>query len=62
MKRPFTALAVVLLLLIAIVQFLRFMFGWEITINGLSLPVWASAVAGVIAAGLAAMIWMELRK
>jgi hypothetical protein len=62
MKRPFTIIAVVLFSLIALLQLLRFSLGWEITVNGVSVPVWASGVAFVIAAGLAVMVWRETRK
>jgi hypothetical protein len=62
MKKPFTAITVVLLGLIAIVQFVRFISGWQVTIDGLSVPVWASAIACLIAAGLAVMVWIETRR
>ena len=62
MERPFTIIAVALFSLIALLQLLRFSLGWEITVNGVSVPVWASGVAFVIAAGLAVMVWRETRK
>jgi hypothetical protein len=61
-KRPFTIIAVALFSLIALLQLLRFSLGWEITVNGVSVPVWASGVAFVITAGLAVMVWRETRK
>ena len=57
--KPFTTVAVVLLALIAVLQLLRFILGWEVTVNGLSVPVWLSAIAFVITAGLAVMVWRE---
>lgn len=62
MKKPFTIIAVVLLLLIALLQFLRFILSWEVTLNGVAIPVWASAIASLVAAGLAVMVWVEARK
>jgi hypothetical protein len=62
MKRPFTLIAIVLLSLIAILQLLRFILGWEVTVHGVSIPVWASGIAFVVAAGLAVMVWLESRK
>ena len=62
MKRPFTIIAVALFSLIALLQLLRFSLGWEITVNGVTVPVWASGIAFVIAAGLAVMLWRETRK
>lgn len=60
--KPFTTIAVVLLALIAVLQLLRFILGWEVTVNGLSVPVWLSAIAFVITAGLAVMVWREARR
>ncbi|MGB5132916.1 MAG: hypothetical protein WBO00_09895 [Steroidobacteraceae bacterium] len=59
--KPFTTLAIVFLFLIAIGQLTRFVLGWEVNINGVSIPVWASALAFVIAGGIAAMLWRESR-
>ncbi len=61
MNKPFTTLAVVLFSLIALLQLARFLLGWEVTVNGMAIPLWASGVAFVVAAGLAAMVWQEQR-
>ena len=60
--KPFTLIAVVVFGLIAALQLVRFLRGWEITVDGVSIPVWASAVAFVVAAGLAAMLVWEARR
>ena len=60
--KPFTAITVVLLALIAVVQMLRFVLGWEVTVNGLIVPIWLSGIAFVITAGLALMVWRETRQ
>ena len=62
MNKPFTLIAVVLLSLIAVMQLLRFVLGWEVTVNGVGIPVWASGIAFVVAAGLAVMVWREARR
>ena len=62
MKKPFTVIAIALLSLIAVLQLLRFVLGWEVTVNGLSIPVWASGIACVVAGGLAVMLWREADK
>ncbi len=62
MKKPFTVIAIGLLALIAVLQLLRFVLGWEITVNGLGVPVWVSGIAFVVAGGLAVMVWLEARK
>ena len=59
--KPFTLLTAIFLALIAILQLVRFALGWEILVNGISIPVWASAIAFVVAGGLAAMLWRESR-
>ena len=61
MNKPFTVVAVVVLLLVSLLQLLRLVLGWAITIDGVAIPLWASGVACVVAAGLAAMVWRELR-
>lgn len=60
MTKPFTLIAVVLLSLIAVMQLLRFVLGWEVMVNGISIPVWASLIAFLVAAGLAVMVWREM--
>ena len=61
MKKPFTIIAVALFSLIALLQLLRFTLGWEVTVNGVTVPVWVSGIAFVIAAGFAVMVWRETR-
>jgi membrane protein implicated in regulation of membrane protease activity len=60
--KPFTTIAVVIFALIAVMQLLRFILGWEITANGVTVPVWLSGIVFVIAAGLAVMLWRETRR
>lgn len=59
--KPFTTIAVIVFSLIALLQLLRFVLGWEVVVNGLMMPVWASGIAFVIAAALAVMLWREAR-
>jgi len=60
--KPFTTIAVVVLSLVALLQLLRFVAGWELIVDGIAVPVWASGIAFVIAASLAAMVWREARR
>jgi len=62
MKKPFTLVAVLVFAIVALVHLLRLLFGWEVTINGAAVPLWASVLGIVIAAGLAAGLWWESRK
>ena len=59
MSKPFTLVAVVVFSLVSLLQLLRLLLGWEITISGILIPLWASGVAFVVAAALAAMVWRE---
>jgi len=61
MNKPFTVATVIVLLLVCLLQLLRLALGWPITINAAVIPLWASGVAAVVAAGLAGMVWRELR-
>jgi len=60
--KPFTVLAAVVFALVATLQLVRYVMEWEITVNGTLIPVWASAVAFVVAAGLAVMLVREARR
>jgi len=62
MNKPFTMLAVVVFALVALVHLLRLAFGWEATINGAAVPMWASILALVVSGGLAVMLWRESQK
>jgi hypothetical protein len=59
MRKPFTLAAVVVFSLVSLLQLLRLLLGWEITINRTAIPLWASGVAFVVAAALAVMVWRE---
>ena len=57
--KPFTTITIVFLGLLALMQLTRALLGWEVTVNGVSIPVWASGIAALVAAGLALMLWRE---
>jgi len=59
--KPFTTIAVLLFSLVATLQLIRFLLNWEVTVNGVAIPGWASGIACLIAAGLALMLWRENR-
>ena len=61
--QSYARLAAVLIALIAVLQFIRAAGGWEIVVNGtMSVPVSASWIACIIAAGLAGMGFNALRR
>ena len=47
------------LLIIALVQLLRLILGWEVVIQGHLIPMWVSGLAFVVAGGLALTVWRE---
>ncbi len=59
--KPFAALAVLVFSLVALLQLLRVFFGWQITVNGFFIPLWASVIACLLAAALAFALWRETR-
>ena len=59
--KPFTTVAVVVFAIIALLQLLRALLGWEVSVNGAAIPLWASVVACVVAATLAFMLYRESR-
>ena len=60
--KPFSAIAVVVFVVVALAQLLRLVLGWPVVINGINIPLWASAIACLVAAGLAVMVWREARQ
>ena len=60
--KPFTAVAVVVFSIVALLQLLRVVLAWEITVNGFAVPMWASVVACAVAATLAFMLLREARR
>lgn len=62
MNKPFTTIAVVVFSLIAVLQLLRFLLGWSVVINAVTVPLWPSAIACVVAALLAVMVGREARR
>ena len=45
--------------IIALVQAVRFVQAWPVSINGFDVPVWASAIAALACAALAVLLWRE---
>ncbi len=59
--KPFSDIAVVVFAMVALVQLLRVVLGWDVTVNGILIPAWASVIACVIAATLAFKLRREMR-
>ena len=52
-QRPFSFVAGLIFLVVAVAHVLRLAFKWEVVLNGWPVPMWISAAALVIAAYLA---------
>jgi len=59
--KPFTTVAVVVFALIAVLQLLRVVSGWVVTVNGTMIPLWVSVIACVGMATLSFMLRRETR-
>ena len=59
--KPISTIAVVVFLLVALAHLVRVVLGWEVTVNGVSIPIWVSVIACAVTAVLAFMLSRELR-
>jgi hypothetical protein len=59
--KPISTFAVAIFSLVALLQLLRVALGWEVTVNGFVIPLWASVFACIVAATLAFLLWRESR-
>jgi hypothetical protein len=44
---------------IAVVQAVRFVQAWPVSVNGFEVPVWGSAIAAVVIGAIAVLVWRE---
>ena len=59
MRKPFTMLAVIIFVVVALLHVLRTVFQWEVTINKVQIPMWVSIMGAIVAGGLAMMVSRE---
>lgn len=57
--KPFTLVAIAVFGLVALMHVLRLFLGWEVSFNGMIIPLWASVLGFLIAGGLAFGLWRE---
>ena len=60
--KPSVIVAVVFLLLVSAVHLLRLILQWKVAVNTFQMPLWASAVACIVAALLAFWLLRENKK
>lgn len=59
--KPIPTVVVAFLSLLALLQLVRVLLGWEVVVNGVTIPLWASGVACVVAGALALLLWRDGR-
>jgi hypothetical protein len=50
--KTFCTLAAAIFALIALLQLIRIVMGWSVTLNGIDVPFWASWIAVIVAGAL----------
>jgi len=60
--KPFTAIAAIFFALVALLHIARLVKGWEVVVDGVTIPMWVSPLGIVIAGGLAFLLWREARR
>ena len=59
--RRFTKIAIAVFSLVAVLHLLRLVFGWEVIVSGIIIPLWASVIGFLAAGVLAVLLWRETR-
>jgi hypothetical protein len=59
--KPFAFIAVLIFAIVAVAHVVRLIFGLEIIVQGITIPVWLSAIGAIAAAGMSFMLWRESR-
>jgi len=60
--KPANLIAIVLLASVSLAHLLRVIFGVQVTVADRLIPMWVSAVAAVVAGGVAFMLWQAARR
>ena len=58
----FTMISAVIFAVMAVAHVLRLIFGWAVMVDGITVPIWVSAAAALITAGLSLMLFLEARR
>jgi hypothetical protein len=53
--KSYCLLAAAVFALVAVLQLLRIVMGWPISVNGHAFPIWTSWIAVIVAGGLSAL-------
>ena len=58
--KSYSRVAAIIFAIIAVLQLVRALSGWELTLNGAAIPLWASWLASVVA-GVLACVGLTVR-
>jgi hypothetical protein len=61
-KKFFTVLTVWALSLVALLHIIRFVLRWQVIVEGVEIPLWASLLGAIVTATMAAMLLRESRR
>ena len=59
--KPYVTIAIVIFSVVALVHGLRLLFGWTVMVQDETIPMWVSVVGVVIPAGLAILLYREMK-
>jgi len=62
MAKPFTMIAALLLLIVAVAHVYRLFTGFSVVVGGAEVPLWVSWPGAIVPALLAVMLFTESRK
>lgn len=60
--RRFTKIAITVFSLVALLHLLRLIFGSEVIVSGIIVPLWVSVIGFIAAGVLAVLLWREMRE
>jgi hypothetical protein len=60
--KPSTVIAVIFLLLVSAGHLLRLVFGTQVIVDTIQIPMWASTAVCIFCVALAIWLWVENRK
>jgi len=60
--KPYATIAIAIFSVVAVAHGLRLLFGWTVTVQDETIPMWVSVVGAVIPAGLAVLLCREMKK
>ena len=59
--KSFTKIAIAVFSLVAVLHLLRLVFGLEVVISSVIIPLWVSIIGFLAAGVLAVLLWREMR-